>query len=241
MAAAEALWYMSGESDVKAMLPFAPQYIKYAEDDGHANGAYGRRMFRLDFDRLEAAVSALRSDPDSRRVVVPLWHAADLVDGHGPNAKRDVPCTISIHFMIRDSALHMFVHMRSQDVWLGMPYDVFWNCTLMHVIAAELGVAIGTYTHYCDSLHLYDKHRAAAVEAVQRYPMNSDLVWAPVGQTIKGMREAGEKFVKPACMRYGCGLIADELLRVTEAFVIDLPIDNRVLKQAALLYTEKKR
>lgn len=130
-------------------------------------GAYGPRVAG-DVGNL---VNLLRKDPDSRQGVLTLFDAdRDL----GRIDQLDLPCTVSIQFLVREGALEMFVTMRSNDVWLGLPYDLGQFTMLQSAVAQALGVAVGTYTHAAGSMHLYarDLEKAAAV----RYAEPDDLV-----------------------------------------------------------------
>jgi hypothetical protein len=60
----------------------------------------------------------------------------------------------------------MVTTMRSEDAWLGLPYDIFCNTTLQRCLASELNIGLGTYTHNVGSMHLYEKNFKAAGEAV---------------------------------------------------------------------------
>jgi thymidylate synthase len=71
---------------------------------------------------------------------------------------KDVACAITLQFLIRDDAVHAVVYMRSNDVILGLPYDVFLFTMLQEIISTQLGLKLGQYHHFCGSLHLYDRH-----------------------------------------------------------------------------------
>jgi thymidylate synthase len=101
----------------------------------------------------------LRDDPDTRQAVITLWDPA--LDRHDPQPKRDYPCTVMLHFMIRGGKLTLRVHMRSNDVWLGLPYDVFQFTQLQLTLARALGIEAGDYVHQASSLHLYERDLTA--------------------------------------------------------------------------------
>lgn len=161
-AAAELLWYMSREDNVAGIVPYAPQYARFAEGDGKAFGAYGRRLANNanSEDLLNYAMMRLRSDMSTRQCVVSLWNPRDLME-----RKNDIPCTVCWQFIVRQERLHMLVYMRSNDVWLGLPYDVFCFTSVQAMMAKELGVKLGEYVHNVGSLHLYEKNAVAAKEA----------------------------------------------------------------------------
>ncbi|HEY6794267.1 MAG TPA: thymidylate synthase [Kineosporiaceae bacterium] len=162
-AAAEAVWMLSG-SDAPWIYEFNQKLTAYA-DDGRLHGAYGPRLRRWagrtgQVDQLERVVSVLSGDPDSRRALVQLFDPARDHRGY-----RDVPCTLGWRFYLREGRLHLHTTMRSQDLWLGFPYDVFTFTVLQELVAGWLGVAVGDYHHHVDSLHLYERHWDGAREA----------------------------------------------------------------------------
>ena len=156
-AVAETLWILSGSDD-----PWIFQYnraLTRYTDDGRLQGAYGPRMRRWHgrIDQLDQVRRVLTRDPDSRQAVIQLFDPDRDTRGH-----RDVPCTLNYRFFLRNGRLHMHTTMRSQDLWLGFPYDIFATTVLHELLAGWLGVDLGHYHHFVDSLHLYDKHRNAA-------------------------------------------------------------------------------
>jgi thymidylate synthase len=156
-AVAEALWVLSGSDD-----PWIFQYnralARYA-DGGRLQGAYGPRMrrWRGGVDQLDQVRRLLGRDPDSRQGVIQLFDPERDTRGH-----RDMPCTLGYRFFLRGGRLHMHTTMRSQDLWLGFPYDVFTATLLQELLAGWLGVEVGECHHHVDSLHLYDRHQAGA-------------------------------------------------------------------------------
>jgi thymidylate synthase len=164
-AVAEALWVLSGSGD-----PWIYQYNRrladYA-DDGVLQGAYGPRLrdWRGEVDQLDHVRQLLGRDSDTRQAVIQLFDPQRDWQGH-----RDVPCTLGYRFFIRDGALHMHTTMRSQDVWLGLPYDIFTTTLLQELLAGWLGVEMGEYHHHIDSLHLYETDLPAAAQVGQPAP-----------------------------------------------------------------------
>ncbi|GII34621.1 thymidylate synthase [Planotetraspora mira] len=164
-AVAETVWILSG-SDDQWIYGFNGQLRQYA-DDGVLRGAYGPRMRRWgdgQVDQLAQVLALLKADPDSRRALIQLYDPARDAAGH-----RDVPCTLGFRFHLRQGRLHMSTTMRSQDLWTGMPYDLFFTTTLHELMAGWLGVELGDYRHHVDSLHLYERdfERAESVTATE--------------------------------------------------------------------------
>lgn len=181
-AVAETLWILSGSDD-----PWIFQYnraLTRYTDDGRLQGAYGPRMRRWHgrIDQLDQVRRVLTRDPDSRQAVIQLFDPDRDTRGN-----RDVPCTLNYRFFLRSGRLHMHTTMRSQDLWLGFPYDIFATTVLHELLAGWLGVDLGHYHHFVDSLHLYDKHRNAAANlAVDPQP---SVPMPPIGTQWDSLSE----------------------------------------------------
>lgn len=166
-ASAELLWYMLRTDEVKWLLPYAPQYENFAEPGtGRAFGAYGYRLANnvQGMDLLNYVVAKIARIKDTRQAVIALWRPSDV---QHIGVKKDLPCTLTWQFLLRDDALHLVVNMRSNDVWLGLPYDAYVNTCIQELAANTLGVRVGTYVHNAGSLHLYEKNWHAACEAIE--------------------------------------------------------------------------
>ena len=173
---AELCWYLSGSDDVSAIAHYVPRYREAAESDGRVHGAYGPRLFEKDGDgQLGAVIDLLRNRPTTRQAVVQIFDKSDL-------AKRfaDVPCTCTMQFLVRQDRLQMIVYMRSNDVFMGFPHDVFAFTMIQEIVARSLGIEVGRYTHMVGSLHVYAKNLREA-EAFLREG------WQPTGEVMPPM------------------------------------------------------
>lgn len=146
----ELLWYLSGSDEAAFVGSYIPFYVK-AGKPANVNGGYGPRIrSRYGFDQLYAVIDMMRRKDGSRRAVIQLYEARDLLTDD------DVPCTTTMQFHRRGNVLHMSVTMRSNDAYLGLPHDVFCFTMLQELVAAELGLELGEYIHMVGSMHLYD-------------------------------------------------------------------------------------
>lgn len=153
----ELCWYLAGTNSSEFIRYYIDDYKKW-DEGGIIFGGYGPRLIHSDAgNQIINVTSLLREKPDSRRAVIQLFAATDIVTDH-----KDVPCTCVLQPLLRGGALHMLVYMRSNDVFLGLPHDVFCFTMLQEIIAATLSASLGTYTHFAGSLHLYDDKRKAA-------------------------------------------------------------------------------
>ena len=148
----ELLWYLSGSNKTKAISRFSDVWNRLSDDGETANSAYGYRIWqKFGFDQWDFVLDKLRADPLSRQAVIHIKDASN-------EPTKDMPCTVSLQFFIRNGALHMTTYMRSNDVWTGFPYDVFAFTSMQILMAFQLGVDVGTYTHIAGSLHLYARN-----------------------------------------------------------------------------------
>ena len=150
----ELCWYLSGSSTASDVSYYIPAYEAEAED-GVVYGGYGPRLLRWDgINQIDSVVKVLRDGPASRRAVIQLFDHEDLRAQH-----RDIPCTCTLQFLIRGNRLHLITYMRSNDVYLGLPHDIFSFTMIQEVVARTLGVPLGIYSHFVGSLHVYEHHR----------------------------------------------------------------------------------
>lgn len=175
----ELLWYLAGTKDLKFITYYVPRYKDESEDGHTVYGGYGPRLFGMEGNnQIDNIIALLKENPDSRRAVIQLFDASDLAERH-----KEIPCTCTLQFMIRQERLHMLTNMRSNDAFLGLPHDVFAFTMLQEIMARTLGIDLGTYNHSVGSLHLYDRHRAGARQYLKEgwQPTNVVMPAMPVG------------------------------------------------------------
>jgi thymidylate synthase len=155
----ELLWYLSKDNSLSFIQYYIDDYKKYAEVNGTIHGGYGPRLFdmRGKYNQIQRVITLLGNKPSSRKAVIQLFDASDLEKPY-----KDVPCTCTLQFAVRDNRLEMFTSMRSNDAFWGLPHDIFAFTMLQELIARSLGVELGIYKHFAASLHLYDLHRKNA-------------------------------------------------------------------------------
>lgn len=154
----EAAWVIAGRNDVKTPAAFIKQFGQYSDDGQTLHGAYGYRLRHFfGRDQIEAAVGELAANPASRRVVLSLYASSDL----GLKSK-DIPCNTQVTLRRVGGRLEMTVSNRSNDLWLGVPYNWFVFRALQHFVADRLGLACGIQRHVTSCLHLYEKNLTSA-------------------------------------------------------------------------------
>ena len=145
----ELLWYLSGSNATDQITHYIALYSQY-DEDGIVFGGYGPRL-RGGTDQLATVIDLLRERPTTRRAVIQLFDSEDLLQPH-----EDVPCTCTLQFLNRQEGLDLIVYMRSNDVFIGFPHDLFCFTMIQELVARSLGIEMGQYIHLVGSLHLYD-------------------------------------------------------------------------------------
>lgn len=172
----ELLWYLTANNNLEFIQYYIPEYEKYAED-GFIFGGYGPRLFRMDGERDQVTnvIELLKRKPSSRKAVIQIFDSNDLVAEH-----KDIPCTCTLQFLIRDNRMHLVVNMRSNDAFLGLPHDVFAFTMLQEIMARSLGVEVGEYWHSVGSLHLYARNRDESQSYIDEGFQSSLVQMAPM-------------------------------------------------------------
>jgi thymidylate synthase len=152
---AEFLWMLLGQNDAASISRFNKQIGNFSDDGVYFDGAYGPQIA----EQMGWAIKTLKTDPFSRQVVMTIWRQR-------PGPSKDVPCTSLFQFQLRNGGLEMDTWMRSNDVWLGLPYDVFNFTRIQAYVAAQLGVGASVYRHHVGSLHIYEPHFDRALEVI---------------------------------------------------------------------------
>lgn len=149
----EAAWMISGRNDLQSLQNVIKDFNKFSDDGTTLNGAYGYRLrHEFNVDQIDAAVIELNQTTDSRRVVLSIFGAQDV----GSNSK-DIPCNTQVLLRIVEGRLSMTVINRSNDLWLGVPYNWFaFRCIQEH-IALRLGIPAGIQRHISNCMHLYKR------------------------------------------------------------------------------------
>ncbi|WP_406354247.1 thymidylate synthase [Streptomyces sp. NBC_00658] len=155
---AEALWYLAGRNDLDMIGYYAPRMRTDSRDGTTIEGsAYGSRIFTSvtedtvsPFDRV---LSLLRSEPDSKRGLLPIFEARELAVADNP----DMSCAVALHLLVREGRLHMICYMRANDCDRGLLADVFSFTVIQEFAAVQLGLELGTYTHHIGSAHIGDR------------------------------------------------------------------------------------
>ena len=194
----EFIWYVTGESTIDGIVPYSKFWANLTNSgdyDGYQKGSinsnYGNRLFGKSIlpsffegniqpiNQWEETKELLARDKDTRQAIMNIHVPSDRHFGN-----KDVPCTLTLHWFIRENKLCLIVNMRSNDVILGFTNDVFQftmlqECMLVQLKATYPDLELGTYFHNAGSMHLYDRHFAMA-DAISSNPTAWELEMIPM-------------------------------------------------------------
>ena len=171
----ELCWYLAGNNELDFISYYIPDYTCYADGE-EIFGGYGPRLYHFrGLNQIANVTDLLRRKPFSRQAVIQLFDAEDIVEEH-----KDIPCTCVLQFFVRHGSLHMVTYMRSNDVHLGLPHDIFSFTMLQEIMARDLSVDLGIYKHVVGSLHLYDRDRDSAQRFLEEGWQSTEMPMPPM-------------------------------------------------------------
>ncbi|WP_369812518.1 thymidylate synthase [Kineosporia sp. A_224] len=156
--AVELLWFLRGGTNVRWLQEQGVTiWDEWASDTGDLGPVYGKQWRSWptssgDVDQLGAVVETLRTDPDSRRMVVSAWNVSDL-----PQMAL-APCHLLFQFYAAGGRLSCQVYQRSADMFLGVPFNIASYALLVHLVAQQVGMTPGDLVWVGGDCHVYANH-----------------------------------------------------------------------------------
>ena len=167
----ELLWFIRGETNVRALQEHGVRiWDQWADASGELGPVYGAqwRAWRTAggerVDQLNDVVHAIKTNPDSRRLIVSAWNAGEI----GKMAL--APCHLLFQFYVADGRLSCQLYQRSADVFLGLPFNIASYALLTAMVAQVTGLAPGDLVHTLGDAHLYLNHLEQAKDQMSRRP-----------------------------------------------------------------------
>lgn len=167
----ELLWFLKGDTNVKYLQDNGVRiWNEWADADGNLGPIYGKqwRAWR-DYnggtiDQLSEAVEMIRTNPDSRRIIISAWNVADLPEMRLP------PCHAFYQFYVADGRLSLQLYQRSADIFLGVPFNIASYALLLMMVAQVTGLEAGDFVHTLGDAHIYTNHFEQVREQLSREP-----------------------------------------------------------------------
>ena len=168
----ELLWFIRGDTNVGYLrdnkVTIWDEWADANGDLGPVYGAQWRSWPARDgsaIDQLADVISRIRSNPDSRRLIVTAWNPADVDRMALP------PCHCLFQFYVADGRLSCQLYQRSADIFLGVPFNIASYALLTHMVAQVTGLKPGTFVHTLGDAHLYLNHLDQADAQMKRDPL----------------------------------------------------------------------
>lgn len=167
----ELLWFLKGDTNVAYLQENnVTIWDEWADDRGNLGPVYGAQWRSWPtpdgrtIDQIAAAVSLIRTDPDSRRIIVSAWNVAEL------DKMALSPCHALFQFYVADGKLSCQLYQRSADVFLGVPFNIASYALLTHMMAQQCELDAGDFIWTGGDCHIYSNHLEQVDEQLSRVP-----------------------------------------------------------------------
>jgi thymidylate synthase len=167
----ELIWFLQGDTNTKYLnVNGVTIWDEWADENGDLGPIYGQQWRSWatpdgrSVDQLQEVIETLKTDPDSRRMVVTAWNPAELPD------MALAPCHCLFQFHVADGRLSCQLYQRSADVFLGVPFNIASYALLTMMMAQATGFRPGEFVHSLGDAHLYLNHLAQADLQLARTP-----------------------------------------------------------------------
>ena len=161
----ELLWFLRGDTNVRWLQERGVSiWDEWADENGDLGPVYGAQWRSWPtpdggvIDQITDVVEQIRTNPDSRRLIVSAWNPADI-----PQMAL-APCHALFQFEVHDGKLSCQLYQRSADLFLGVPFNIASYALLTHMVAQQTDLEVGDFVWTGGDCHIYDNH----VEQVER-------------------------------------------------------------------------
>ncbi len=167
----ELLWFLQGDTNIRYLKENGVSiWDEWADENGNLGPVYGHQWRSWPardggtIDQIGEAVRTLKTNPDSRRIIVSAWNVADL------DRMALAPCHAFFQFYVADGKLSCQLYQRSADIFLGVPFNIASYALLTMMMAQVTGLKPGDFVHTLGDAHLYLNHLDQAREQLSRAP-----------------------------------------------------------------------
>lgn len=186
----ELLWFLEGSSDdnrlkelngsektiwtANAEADYWKAKAKFPGDLGRVYGVQWRKWQKPDgstVDQIAEVIEGIEKDPNGRRHIVTSWNPGELDQMALP------PCHMFFQFFVANGKLSLYMHQRSCDMFLGVPFNIASYALLLAMVAQVTGLEQGELVHSLGDAHIYNNHFDAVKEQLSRDPLPSPTLW----------------------------------------------------------------
>lgn len=175
----ELLWFLSGETSVKYLRENGVTiWDEWADNEGNLSGIYGKQWRRWEtadgrtVDQISRVIEEIKTDPDSRRLIVSAWNVGELDSMSLP------PCHLLFQFYVAEGKISCQMYQRSVDSFLGLPFNITCYSLLTHMVAQQCDLDVGEFVWTGGDCHIYSNHLDQVRLQISRepYPLPSLMI-----------------------------------------------------------------
>ncbi|MGO4809191.1 thymidylate synthase [Cupriavidus sp. 2MCAB6] len=168
----ELLWFLQGSTNIRYLKDNGVSiWDEWADENGELGPVYGSQWRAWPtpdgrhIDQISELVAQIRSNPDSRRLIVSAWNVGEI-----PQMKLP-PCHAFFQFYVAEGRLSCQLYQRSADIFLGVPFNIASYALLTHMIAQQTGLEVGDFIWTGGDCHIYSNHAGQVATQLAREPM----------------------------------------------------------------------
>ena len=169
----ELLWFIKGDTNVKYLQDHGVKiWDEWAREDGSLGPVYGKQWRSWQgadgkiYDQLQDVIHQLKTNPDSRRIIISAWNVADLKE------MALMPCHNMFQFYVANGKLSCQLYQRSADVFLGVPFNIASYALFTMMLAQVCGLEVGEFVHTFGDVHIYSNHLEQVKLQLSRTPFD---------------------------------------------------------------------
>lgn len=151
----ELLWFLKGDTNIKYLQDNGVRiWNEWADENGNLGKVYGSqwRSWGGKIDQISNLIHHIKTNPDSRRLIVSAWNVSDLPEMALP------PCHLLFQFYVANNKLSCQLYQRSSDVFLGLCFNIASYALLIHMVAQVCNLEVGEFVHTIGDAHIYTNH-----------------------------------------------------------------------------------
>ena len=167
----ELLWFLMGSTNIKYLKENGVGiWDEWADEEGELGPIYGAQWRHWDapdgktIDQISEVIQEIKTNPDSRRLIVSAWNVAQLGDMRLP------PCHCLFQFHVAEGRLSCHLYQRSADLFLGVPFNIASYALLTMMVARVTGLGAGEFIHTFGDAHIYLNHVEQVKTQLSRQP-----------------------------------------------------------------------
>ncbi len=168
----ELIWFLAGSTNIAYLKDNGVTiWDEWADEQGNLGPVYGYQWRSWPapngehIDQIAQLIQQIRSNPDSRRLIVSAWNVSDI-----PRMKLP-PCHAFFQFYVADGKLSCQLYQRSADIFLGVPFNIASYALLTHMVAEQTGLEVGDFVWTGGDCHIYSNHVEQVKEQLSRDPL----------------------------------------------------------------------